>query len=215
MNDLGVTLKYTIRLLLHPILTVEQIIRERNSRASYYAVWLALLAMIINSVLLFQSAAGPFHRIGLSGSTIAILRFVIVFFTVPISFFVGRFFFLAFTKGGLRVLKRKTYPKDPTERMEKSNLLKLVYPYYYVPIAIEMLLLLVNYPGSGAYQATLNVLFGLYSLLIQIVSIKRIYHVSGIVAFFAPAIVVLLACVILFLIWLGTTGSIHILSNFT
>jgi hypothetical protein len=208
-------LNYCLRIVIQPISTATRIVRERNPKTSYFAVWLALFSIIVDMVLYSQNAIMRLEKQGVHHSAAVTLDFIGIFVMAPLTFFLGRFLFVVTTKGGLRIINRRGYPKQAQERLFASDTLRMIYPYLFIPIAIQMLLQLLFYPVSTAGIAILQFFSAIYVIVLQIVFIKRIYNVSGVVAFFSPMIVWWLIFVVFWLVWMITTGLVFVLSHFT
>jgi hypothetical protein len=215
MRNIAQLILYCFRILLHPIRTAAQIVRDRNAKTGYFAIWLALVSLILDISMFAQNAISRLEKTGIPHSAAVRTYYLFMFVMVPVTFFVSRFLFVAMTKGGLRILSRSTYPTKHQDRLYASDTLRLVYPYLYVPAAIEMLILLVTYPSSNSMFAVLQLIASVYTLILQIAFVKEIYRVSGIVAFFAPMIVGWITVLVFGVVWLITTGSIFVLFHYT
>jgi hypothetical protein len=215
MRNFAQLILYCFWIVIQPIRTATHIVRDRNAKTGYFAIWLALVSLILYMSLFTQSVVSRLENEGISHSAAVMTYYLFMFVMIPVTFFVYRFLFVAMTKGGLRILSKSTYPAKQQDRLYASDTLRLVYPYLYVPTAIEMLILLVTKPSSFLMFVVLQVIAFIYTLILQIVFIKQIYRVSGIVAFFAPLIVGWITILVFGVIWLITTGSIFVLFHYT
>ena len=209
-------LKYCVLLIIRPLTTTTQIVRERNTKTAYYAIWLALVTFIINAVLTMEKTPDLLTKASMNKQTVHIAMLVITFFFVPIAFFVGRLIFVSLTKGGIRLLKSKKYPKDQHDRAHASKTLYMIFPYIYIPMTIVLLITLLS--GNSLpmpLESTLRLIASIYSIILQVAFIRRIYPVSKLVAFFAPNILFIVTGIVLFLILAFTTGIVGVLSHYT
>jgi len=202
-------LRYIAGLFLHPIVTIDLIAKERNRQASSQALWIILIAFLINTAMNAaqnQKLANMRHSIWL---------WLIVFVFPPLAVVGGRWLFVRLTALGVRILASKKYPVGSQERREAKETLTLLYPYMMMPNALAVIVIIVSLTfssdvGSGI-SLVLLLLELVYGLVLQVAAIRHVYAVSNLVALFAPAILFILVGIALLITTLLVTWLVQLL----
>lgn len=129
-------------ILFRPNVTLDRLLEERKFGQSWGATWflvginafmLFLIGIFISREMTDMMTLFPDEVVAENAQYVGYAIMFVIAVTslllIPLYYVLSRFFFAWMVQLGVRISASSQYPRDPEERREKSELLRLIQPY--------------------------------------------------------------------------------------
>ena len=193
-------------LLLQPQRTIAALVQQRSMQQASRVNFILLVLLMINTAFLVGSIPEMDQYLGSNG------KWLLALLSPPLQYYVQRLFFVWSTRLGLAMFAGSKLPKDPIERRDKQQIVKMMFPYVYYPM---LFFSIISSLFSSVVLANFFVFLGLlYMFLLLVATLRTIYGVSPAVALWGPLLVQFLISLCISLIVFVVVLIYTMLTNF-